>query len=255
MFAAMVFAICSCSKIEIEPELYISESPTGYNVASEGGNISINISHNTKYTISIDVGWISALQTKSLETDGLTFNIAKNPTNQVRKGIITFTTEDGTISQTAEIVQEGLYEIYYCSHNEVVIKPYNTSAFGAKIVSNTYENGKGTIKFDKPVTSIGEKAFYLNNYLKNIEIPNTVTAIGSQAFYGAESLTEIIIPESVTEIGEKAFYGCSSLKNITLSKNITAIKNKAFADCDRLEKINIPDSVTEIADHAFDGCI
>ena len=255
VIAVVVSAISSCSKTEIiEPELYISEPSSGYNVASEGGNITINISHNTDYTISVDVGWISALQTKALETDGVSFKVAENPSNQIRKGTITFTTSDGTISQTAEVVQAGLYEIYYCSHNEVVIKPYNTSAFGAKIVSNTYENGKGTIKFDKPVTVIGDKAFYSAVLLTGIELPNTVTSIGNQAFYNSENLTGITVPESVTEIGERAFWNCNSLKEATLPKSITTIKSKAFADCNSLEKINIPDSVTEIADHAFQYC-
>lgn len=255
VIAVVVSAISSCSKTEIiEPELYISEPSSGYNVASEGGNITINISHNTDYTISVDVGWISALQTKALETDGVSFKVAENPSNQIRKGTITFTTSDGTISQTAEVVQAGLYEIYYCSHNEVVIKPYNTSAFGAKIVSNTYENGKGTIKFDKPVTVIGDKAFYSAVLLTGIELPNTVTSIGNQAFYNSENLTGITVPESVTEIGERAFWNCNSLKEATLPKSITTIKSKAFADCNSLEKINIPDSVTEIADHAFYEC-
>lgn len=255
VIAVVVSAISACTKTQvIDPELYISESSSGYDVASDGGNISINVSHNTDYTISIDVDWISALQTKALETDGVTFKVAENPSNQIRKGIITFTTSDGTISQTAEVVQAGLYEIYYYSYYNAVITPYKSSAFGANILSNTYEDGKGTIKFDKPVTVIGEKAFYSSNLLTGIELPNTVTSIGNQAFYNAENLRGITVPESVTEIGERAFWNCNLLKEATLPKSITTIKSKAFADCNSLEKINIPDSVTEIADHAFQYC-
>ena len=236
VIAVVVSAISSCSKTEIiEPELYISEPSSGYNVASEGGNITINISHNTDYTISVDVGWISALQTKALETDGVSFKVAENPSNQIRKGTITFTTSDGTISQTAEVVQAGLYEIYYYSYYNAVITPYKSSAFGANILSNTYEDGKGTIKFDKPVTVIGEKAFY-SSLLTGIELPNTVTSIGNQAFYNAETLRGITIPESVTEIGERAFWNCNLLKEATLPKSITTIKSKAFADCNRNTK-------------------
>ena len=255
VIAVVVSAISACTKTQvIDPELYISESSSGYDVASDGGNISINVSHNTDYTISIDVDWISALQTKALETDGVTFKVAENPSNQIRKGIITFTTSDGTISQTAEVVQAGLYEIYYYSYYNAVITPYKSSAFGANILSNTYEDGKGTIKFDKPVTVIGEKAFYSSSLLTGIELPNTITSIGNQAFYNSENLTGITVPESVTEIGERAFCICKSLQEIILPDNLQKLGNYAFMDCDSLKKIDIPTNVKLIGQYAFNGC-
>ncbi|HCS94195.1 MAG TPA: hypothetical protein DIV38_00465 [Clostridiales bacterium] len=50
-------------------------------------------------------------------------------------------------------------------------------------------------------------------------IPSTyngkpVTSIGDYAFYGCTSLTSIEIPASVTSIGESTFSNCSSLKTI-----------------------------------------
>ncbi len=251
LIAVAASAISSCSKIE--PELYISESPSNYNVASMGGNITINISHNTSYNISIDVDWISALQTKGLKTDGLTFKIAENTTNQVRKGVITFSTEDSSISQTAEIVQAGLYEIYYTSRDDREMSITNPSAFDAKIISNTYKDGKGTITFDKPVTIIGETAFYYSK-LTNIEIPNTVTKIGNKSFAGSLYLTGIDIPENVTEIGESAFDGCKSLKIINIPENITNIKAYTFTSCLNLTEITIPDNIHKIGMGVFDFC-
>ena len=50
-------------------------------------------------------------------------------------------------------------EIWYTSSNGKVVTPYKSDVFGASIVSNTYSNGKGIIKFNGNVTSIGSCAF------------------------------------------------------------------------------------------------
>jgi hypothetical protein len=50
-------------------------------------------------------------------------------------------------------------EIWYTSKDSSVVTPYKTDGFGANIISNTYKNGKGVIKFDDKVTSIGSSAF------------------------------------------------------------------------------------------------
>ena len=81
-------------------------------------------------------------------------------------------------------------EIWYTSSNEDVVTPYKTDVFGANIVSNTYENGKGIIKFDNSVTYIGNTAF-IGSSLTSITIGESVTSIGGYAFAGCETLTSI----------------------------------------------------------------
>ena len=56
---------------------------------------------------------------------------------------------------------------------------------------------------DKPVTEIGNNAFYECTSLTEIDIPDSVTSIGEEAFLGCKSLTSIEIPDSVTSIGER----------------------------------------------------
>lgn len=74
-------------------------------------------------------------------------------------------------------------EIWYTSSEGSVVQPYKSDVFGATIISNTYSDGKGVIKFDGNVTSIGDHAFDGCSGLTSITIPNSVTSIGDYAFY------------------------------------------------------------------------
>ena len=168
-------------------------------------------------------------------------------------------------------------EIWYTSTdgNSVTFSPGSSS--GANVVSNTYENGKGIIKFDgeinviaassfefrdslssitipDSVTSIGYEAFYGCTSLSSISIPNSVTDIEFAAFSGCTSLTSVTIPDSVTSIGEQAFYGCSSLTSVTIPDGVTRIRSEAFYGCSSLTSVTIPDSVTEIVNRSFYNC-
>ena len=106
----------------------------------------------------------------------------------------------------------------------------------------------------KPVTAIGEKAFYQNKTITSVKIPEGVTSIGDSAFEGCSSLTEVTIPKSVTSIGDFAFYGCSSLTEVTIPEGVTSIKDSAFAYCSSLTEVTIPEGVTSIEITAFRNC-
>ena len=83
----------------------------------------------------------------------------------------------------------------------------------------------------KPVTTIGDSAFYNCRALTSITIPDSVTTIGYSAFYGCSSLTSITIPDSVTTIGDYAFSYCGNLTSITIPDSVTSIGSEAFANC------------------------
>ena len=148
--------------------------------------------------------------------------------------------------------------IYYTSSDGNIVEPNAylsaTDVFGANIISNTYENGRGIITFDAPITSIGTDAFANCHTLTSITLPNSVTSIGDWAFVFCDSLSSITLPNSVTSIGEYAFYSCPSLESIALPNSVTSIGFHAFLGCYNLTSITIPNSVTSIGDEAFDGC-
>jgi hypothetical protein len=145
-------------------------------------------------------------------------------------------------------------EIWYTSNDGNVITPYKSDVFGANIINNTYENGKGVITFDGDVTSIGAAAFVNLLNLTSIAIPNSVTIIGAGAFYWCCELTSVNIPNGVASIGYSAFETCARLTSVTIGNHVTSIGERAFKDCFSLTSITIPNSVTSIGDDAFDGC-
>ena len=145
-------------------------------------------------------------------------------------------------------------EIWYTSVDGNIVEPYDSSAFDANIVSNTYTNGKGVIIFDGDVTTIGNSAFHDCTSLTSVNIPDSVTTIGDGAFHSCNSLTSITIPDSVTTIGVMAFWRCDSLTSVTIGDSVTTIGNVAFRDCSSLTSVNIPDSVTTIGESAFYNC-
>lgn len=120
-------------------------------------------------------------------------------------------------------------EIFYTSSDGQIITPYAADVFGANIISNTYNNGKGRILFDNDISMIGEKAFYKCDRLTSVILPNSITQIGDDGFRDCSKLGPSInfIPESVTSIGKYAFHGCN-LNIIIIPENVSNIGTGAF---------------------------
>lgn len=133
--------------------------------------------------------------------------------------------------------RQPMNQIWYTSTDGNVVTPYATDVFGANIVSNTYQNGKGVITFDGDVTSIGDDAFFWCSRLISVTIPDSVTTIGSHVFDACTKLTDVTIPDSVTTIGGYVFRECYSLTSMTIPNSVTEIGNFAFESCRSLTSV------------------
>lgn len=142
-------------------------------------------------------------------------------------------------------------EIWYTSTNGNIVTPYSLQGFGANVISNTYENGKGVIKFDGAVTRIGSSAFNSKSTLLSIEMPNSVTIIDSYAFSNCAKLASVDMGNSVTNLGEQAFNSCYDLTSINISDSMTTISTGAFIHCTGLTTIEIPSSVSTITGYGI----
>ena len=122
----------------------------------------------------------------------------------------------------------------------------------------------------KPVTKIGDRAFYQKKNLITVKFENNnITSIGRLSFSGCVRLKEIDL-SNVFEIGINAFEECYSLENVTLG--VTHLSFSTFYDCTSLknvvllntksigsyafantliESIVLPDSIEDIYVYAF----
>ncbi len=138
------------------------------------------------------------------------------------------------------------------------------------------------------IRRIGDSAFYNNEHIRRVIIPNSVISLEGNPF--AESHLKSIyvppdhptlsviddvlfekatkkliccpggksgaytVPQGIQQIGDSAFYGCHLLTDITLPDSVTSIGNLAFQGCGHLNNLVFPDSVMTIGDRVFINC-
>ena len=126
------------------------------------------------------------------------------------------------------------------------------------------------------ITAVDSSAFYENESIEQVILPDSVLSIGDMAFMYCTNLKDVDISVNLNSIGDYAFGGCTALSEIDLNSNIsslsvgmfdasgitnvkipynvTEIKKNAFRNCNSLTSIRIPDYVTKIYDNAFRNC-
>lgn len=151
-------------------------------------------------------------------------------------------------------------EIWYTSTDGQVVEPKKADAFGANIVSNTYEDGKGVIAFDGAVTQIGTSAFENCSTLSGLTLPPALSIIGQGAFENCTALTSVHIPESVTDVYFYAFLGCTGLSSF--SGKFVASDSRSLIVGDKLVALasagltsyTVPDGVSTVYSGVFALC-
>ena len=105
----------------------------------------------------------------------------------------------------------------------------------------------------KPLVEIENGAFYNNNYINSVVLPDTVKKMGQGVFKDCENLQNVHFPTDITSISEEMFAGCSSLKEFTFSRKIKGIGQGAFQGCSSLKNIICP-SVNSLGFRCFANC-
>ena len=170
-----------------------------------------------------------------------------------------------TISDQAFSECNYLVEIYNLSSLSLTPGGYgNGGVTGyAKVIHTDLDTPSILVNKDNYIFTVFEGATELIHYQGTetaLSLPEsieynrqTITSytIGEQAFYQNDNITSVIIPDAVTTIENSAFRECESLSSVTLGKNIIKIGEQAFHEA-ALKNVTIPASVKEIQSRAFE---
>lgn len=105
----------------------------------------------------------------------------------------------------------------------------------------------------KPVTKIGNSAFYNDRALVKITLGKNIVTIDDNAFYSCKSLQTIEMPETVTTIGKDVFNSCVSLKSFRFPDGVTTVGDGVFNFCTALESVDT-NNVKALTENMFNAC-
>ncbi len=138
-----------------------------------------------------------------------------------------------------EIMQDGNIKILSCEVDSATVEIDSVIKYRDKTYS---------------ITSIGENAFYANDTLTSLVLPDSITTIAGDAFSFCRSLKTILLSDNLISIGDGAFNSCESLNSVEIPDKVESIGYMAFAQCRMLKSIIIPNSVDFVGAYAFAGC-
>ena len=84
-----------------------------------------------------------------------------------------------------------------------------------------------------------------------ISIYPLTKSIGAKAFYDNDSLNEIRLPDALETIGEYAFYSCDHINNVIFPASLQRIGDYAFAYCDSFTKAFVFGAAPEAGENTF----
>lgn len=160
--------------------------------------------------------------------------------------IVSFLTTFPIVNVSAATEYKESYYTYTVTNGMATIIDCDNAIGGDVIIPSTLGG--------YPVISIMDEAFWWNDGIINVIIPDSIVEIGVYAFGYCENLTSITIGNSVTNIGGRAFAECSSLKSVIIGNSVISIGENAFAGCTSLPSLIIPDSVRTIEPYALWCC-
>lgn len=130
----------------------------------------------------------------------------------------------------------GLTDIYYntfrgCTKLETIIIPESVTFFGGEAFEGTpwLENKRA----ENPLVIVNNSVIDGKMCTGAVEIPEGVVSLGEWAFYENENITSLTLPESLYETGLYSLYNCTGLNEITILNPYFEIENSYLSNyCD-----------------------
>lgn len=136
------------------------------------------------------------------------------------------------------------YYVFFANGNNVLLLAYMGTGTDLTLPAN-YES--------KPY-EIYLKAFYKNDTITKITVPEGITTIGNAAFAECSSLTTVKLPSTLDNLGDLAFQNCTALVSVNFAGSpLSVIQTGVFKGCSNLTSITLK-GIQTIESEAFLNC-
>ncbi len=114
----------------------------------------------------------------------------------------------------------------------------------------------GTYRIPEGITTIGESAFYSNDFMTSLIIPGYVINIDKLAFRSCTKIESLIFEGDRNDqdltIGEQAFYQLNVLESVELPENLKTMGAWAFGSCSKLVNVTLNSYVSQAEHDAYE---
>lgn len=123
---------------------------------------------------------------------------------------------------------------------------------GTKLVR--YMGNDTEVRVPEGATEIGEKAFFLCTWVKNVILPEGIRIIENKGFSTCTGLKRINLPDSLEVIGKSTFELCIGFPKVVFPKRLKELGDYAFWCCPFLKEVRISEETKMDEKKAFDHC-
>ncbi len=148
-----------------------------------------------------------------------------------------------TVNDNLSIYAYSYEPLDYELNENVIVNYTGTDAILHIPSSYSLYHNKKVAGSDFKITTIGERAFSSNIYLRDVYVPDSIEEMCpySFAYCGFEYL-RLNVTSNLKTIGSNAFDGCSNLKRITIPEKVESIGRQAFSRCEKLQEVQLESS-------------
>lgn len=93
-----------------------------------------------------------------------------------------------------------------------------------------YTGAEAAPRIPAGIKRIGEKAFFENAHIREIQLPTGVESVEKQAFAGS-ALVRAALPVELSYLAEGAFANCKDLQEVMLESDVLRAGQGVFAGC------------------------
>ena len=167
-------------------------------------------------------------------------------------GAVTFernkfkTVNTGKVTEWTDRTTPFPNEIWYTSSDGNTVEYTVDSYYGNTVLSNTYADGRGTVRFASDLRGVDSYAFAHQTTLTSVTLPEKVQTIDNYAFFQCDNLASVEMGDLVRTINSRAFTYCAFFE-IRLSETLRNISFEAFANNPNLVSIHIPETVKTLS--------